>query len=86
MPLDIHTQLEEVADKVQVIDVRSPEEFNGALGHIRGAKLIPLADLARHLDELDRDRPSWRFAARAYALRKRRSSCGARGSASRRTW
>lgn len=49
--------LEEVADRVQVVDVREEREFVGPLGHIRGAKLIPLADLGARLDELDRARP-----------------------------
>ncbi|MBS1212491.1 MAG: fold metallo-hydrolase [Proteobacteria bacterium] len=49
--------LEEVAAKLQVVDVRSADEFDGPLGHIRGAKLIPLGDLAKRVDELARDRP-----------------------------
>ena len=35
--------LEEHADKVQILDVREPREFEGPLGHIRGSQLIPLA-------------------------------------------
>ncbi len=38
-----------------VLDVRSPEEYAGPLGHIRGAKLIPLPELGQRLDEI-RDR------------------------------
>jgi sulfur dioxygenase len=49
--------LEEVMEKVQIIDVRSQDEFDGALGHIRGAKLIALDELPQHLGELERDRP-----------------------------
>jgi rhodanese-related sulfurtransferase len=49
--------LEEVADRVQVVDVREDREFVGPLGHIRGARLIPLADLGARLAELDRARP-----------------------------
>jgi predicted sulfurtransferase len=37
-----------------VIDVRNEAMFNS--GHIRGAKLIPEADLPKHLDELPRDK------------------------------
>ncbi len=37
-----------------VIDVRNESSFNA--GHIRGAKLIPEADLPKHLDELPRDK------------------------------
>jgi len=49
--------LEEAAGKAQLIDVREPAEYSGPLGHIRGARLIPLGDLGKHTDELDRDRP-----------------------------
>jgi len=49
--------LEEAADKVQLIDVREPAEFNGGLGHIHGAKLIPLGELAGRITELVRERP-----------------------------
>jgi sulfur dioxygenase len=49
--------LEEAPDTVQVIDVREPPEFAGPLGHIRGATLIPLGDLARRIEEIDRTRP-----------------------------
>ena len=49
--------LEEAADKVQIIDVREAAEFNGPLGHIRGAKLIPLGELAARAGELSRERP-----------------------------
>jgi glyoxylase-like metal-dependent hydrolase (beta-lactamase superfamily II)/rhodanese-related sulfurtransferase len=48
--------LEEAAEKAQIIDVREQEEFEGRLGHIPGAKLIPLGDLARRASELARDR------------------------------
>lgn len=49
--------LEEAGDRVQVIDVREADEFDGALGHIRGARLIPLAELGSRATELDRSRP-----------------------------
>jgi glyoxylase-like metal-dependent hydrolase (beta-lactamase superfamily II)/rhodanese-related sulfurtransferase len=49
--------LEEAGPQVQIVDVREPEEFTGALGHIRGAKLIPLGQLAQRTGELDRSRP-----------------------------
>src|SRR5882724_1716836 len=55
---EIHPQaLEEVAGKVQILDVREPSEYIGALGHIRDAKLIPLGELARRVAELDAGRP-----------------------------
>ena len=49
--------LEEVADKVQIVDVREPVEYEGPLGHIRGAILIPLGELSGRTGELDRERP-----------------------------
>jgi rhodanese-related sulfurtransferase len=35
-----------------VVDVRGPDEFDGPLGHIEGARNIPLADLAAHRGEI----------------------------------
>ena len=49
--------LEEHAADLQILDVREPDEFVGPLGHIRGAILIPLGELAGRADELRRDRP-----------------------------
>ena len=54
--IDPHT-LEEHAAGVQVLDVREPDEFTGPLGHIAGAVLIPLGELAGRTGELARDRP-----------------------------
>ena len=42
---------------IQVLDVREPDEFTGPLGHIRGAKLIPLGELSGRIGELAKDRP-----------------------------
>ena len=39
------------------MDVREPSEFTGSLGHIAGAKLIPLGDLQARADEIARDQP-----------------------------
>jgi glyoxylase-like metal-dependent hydrolase (beta-lactamase superfamily II)/rhodanese-related sulfurtransferase len=49
--------LEEHRRGIQVLDVREPEEFTGPLGHIAGARLIPLGSLAERADELDRALP-----------------------------
>jgi sulfur dioxygenase len=49
--------LEEQARTVQILDVREPGEFTGPLGHIAGAILIPLGELAERAGELARDRP-----------------------------
>lgn len=51
-----HT-LEEIADKVQIVDVREAAEFSGPLGHIKGAALIPLGELAARSGTLARERP-----------------------------
>ncbi len=42
---------------IQVIDVREPREVTDALGHIPGARLLPLSQLAARAGEIDRDRP-----------------------------
>jgi len=49
--------LEEIVADVQVVDVREPSEFIGPLGHIAGAKLIPLGELQAHAHEIARDKP-----------------------------
>jgi len=42
---------------VQILDVREAGEFTGPLGHIGGAVLIPLGELAGRAAELSRERP-----------------------------
>jgi rhodanese-related sulfurtransferase len=42
-------------DGIQLIDVRTPEEF--AAGHIAGGKLIPLDQLASRITEIDKTKP-----------------------------
>ena len=44
-----------IADKQPpfILDVRQPDEFQA--GHIAGAKLIPLGDLQKHMNELPKD-------------------------------
>jgi rhodanese-related sulfurtransferase len=55
--MDIEPQeLAKKKDQVVLIDVRQPEEFQGDLGHIPGAKLIALDTLPDHLDAIPRDR------------------------------
>ena len=49
--------LEEHAGEVQVVDVREPEEFNGPLGHVEGAKLVPLGQLADRMKTLTKEIP-----------------------------
>lgn len=42
---------------LQIIDVREASEFTDVLGHIRGARLLPLSMLTQRLLEIDRQRP-----------------------------
>jgi sulfur dioxygenase len=49
--------LEDAGPQVQIVDVREPAEFTGPLGHIRGAALIPLAELQARLVDIDCARP-----------------------------
>jgi rhodanese-related sulfurtransferase len=49
--------LEEYLARVQVLDVREADEFDGALGHIAGAKLVPLGSLVARVEELAKDKP-----------------------------
>ena len=47
-------ELKEMMDKnedVQLVDVRQPDEY--AFAKIEGAKLIPLGEIMRRMDELD---------------------------------
>ena len=49
--------LEECASGVQIVDVREVDEYDGPLGRIRGAKLMPLGTLAARSGELSREEP-----------------------------
>lgn len=49
--------LEEHLREVQIVDVRELGEFNGALGHIPGACLVPLGSLVARAQELSKERP-----------------------------
>jgi glyoxylase-like metal-dependent hydrolase (beta-lactamase superfamily II)/rhodanese-related sulfurtransferase len=49
--------LAERCGAVTVVDVREPEEFDDALGHVPGARLIPLGTLRARSGELGRERP-----------------------------
>lgn len=39
-------------DDITILDVRNPDEFAGDLGHINGARNLPLNELTDRLDEL----------------------------------
>jgi glyoxylase-like metal-dependent hydrolase (beta-lactamase superfamily II)/rhodanese-related sulfurtransferase len=49
--------VEENGEGLQIVDVREAEEFAGPLGHIAGAHLLPLGELALRARELAKDRP-----------------------------
>jgi len=49
--------LEEHLKDVLIVDVREPDEFNGPLGHVPGAKLLPLGTLTKCCGELAKEKP-----------------------------
>jgi rhodanese-related sulfurtransferase len=49
--------LEEHLRDVQIVDVREPDEFNGPLGHVPGAELMPLGKLVQSLDKVSKAKP-----------------------------
>jgi rhodanese-related sulfurtransferase len=46
------------SENLRVVDVREPAEFNGALGHIDGAQLVPLATVAEAASDWDPATPT----------------------------
>ena len=52
--IDVHELHDQLAGDrgLLLIDVRGPDEFNGSLGHIPGARNIPLGDLAGSVKEI----------------------------------
>lgn len=62
---------------VRLIDVRTPEEFDGELGHIPGALLVPMNFLEKNLEAIPREAGvvfvcrSGRRSAKAAALAKK---------------
>lgn len=49
--------VEEHSSSVQIVDVRETQEFDGPLGHIKDAQLIPLGGLSDAVGELDKAKP-----------------------------
>lgn len=49
--------LEEHLQEVQIIDVRETDEFNGVLGHIPGARLVPLNSIVSRTSEFSKEQP-----------------------------
>jgi glyoxylase-like metal-dependent hydrolase (beta-lactamase superfamily II)/rhodanese-related sulfurtransferase len=55
---ELHPEwLAENAGRAQLVDVREPSEYTGALGHIAGAKLIPLGSLLNNTEHLSKEKP-----------------------------
>lgn len=52
-PKELKTKLENKEDLV-LVDVRTPQEFNGDLGHIDGAILMPVQTLADSVKSLEK--------------------------------
>ena len=57
-PTELKQRLDNRED-IMVLDVRTPEEFSGELGHIHGALNIGVEELQKHMGELEayRNRP-----------------------------
>ena len=53
--IDIQQFASVLADGGNVIDVREPGEY--VVGHVPGARLVPMGQLSSRLGELDRSRP-----------------------------
>ena len=49
--------VEEHLAEITVLDVREPAEFNGPLGHIPGALLLPLGDVVERAGEIPSSKP-----------------------------
>ena len=49
--------LEELGSTVQIVDVRNRDEFEGPLGRIAGAVLIPLPELSAATGTLSKEKP-----------------------------
>ena len=50
---EVQTKLKTDSSLV-LLDVRTPSEYDGPLGHIEGSILIPLSDLQSRVSELDK--------------------------------
>lgn len=55
--IDVHPQnILDQKDHLHLIDVRTPEEYTGELGHVAGATLITLDQLPQRLNEVPKDK------------------------------
>jgi len=50
-------QAAERISELEVVDVRGADEYDGPLGHIAGARLLPLGELEARASELSVDGP-----------------------------
>lgn len=66
--------LRDSPEDLVVIDLRTPEEYFGPLGHLRGARNIPLAELG------DRIRELWGFRQQTILVYCRNDQCGDQGA------
>ncbi|MFA6021658.1 MAG: rhodanese-like domain-containing protein [Rhodospirillales bacterium] len=66
-------------DDILVLDVRSPEEFRGELGHIQGALNLPLPELSQRLAQLGGDLEAHKAAPVVVTCRTDNRSASAAG-------
>ena len=62
-----------------IVDVRGPDEFAGSLGHIAGARNIPLGELPAHANALAAEEPAACHGlpdGQALRASRRRARCG----------
>lgn len=59
--IDVHTLADLHAQGVTLIDVRNPDEYED--GHVAGARLIPLPEIADRAGEVPRDTPVYVICA-----------------------
>jgi NADPH-dependent 2,4-dienoyl-CoA reductase/sulfur reductase-like enzyme/rhodanese-related sulfurtransferase/TusA-related sulfurtransferase len=52
-PEELYERLESEDVPALLVDVRTPQEYSGPNGHIKGSKLIPLGDLMYNVDALE---------------------------------
>ena len=52
-PALVKNRVEENSEDTVIIDVREEEEYTGNLGHIRGSRLIPMANIPDSLESLE---------------------------------
>ncbi len=69
----------EGGEDVLVLDVRSPEEFIGELGHIKGAVNLPLPDLSGRIDQLGHELEAYKATPVVVTCRTENRSSRAAG-------